>query len=208
MCWADSACWSPSPPPHRIFKGLQDLYAERLAGSSVGHDDVGHCCSLKASSSLSSCQISEETRLSAAAPPLLSSSSSSSCCSSAVAIPAVSSSSSPSSSSCPAQQAACPSQGNHVCIRLCGVVGGGAGVFIPAEGQRLDRVSLVIYQTAADCTMLLQLMIDWLSGFYLFSVQSVFRIFSFYDLFYLTHAEWSTESVLSSTSLDLRTWLA
>ncbi|XP_071400987.1 nischarin isoform X5 [Centroberyx affinis] len=59
-------------------------------------------------------KISEETRLSAAAPPPLSSSS----CSSAVAPPAVtssssSSSSSCSSSSCPAQQAACPSQGNH-----------------------------------------------------------------------------------------------
>ncbi|KAG8007179.1 Nischarin [Nibea albiflora] len=68
-------------------------------------------------------KISEETRLSAAAPPYLSSSSppssstSSTCCStSALAPPAVtsSSSSSSSSSSCPAQQSACPSQGNHV----------------------------------------------------------------------------------------------
>ncbi|XP_033994600.1 nischarin isoform X2 [Trematomus bernacchii] len=63
-------------------------------------------------------KISEETRLSAAAPPHLSSSSSppssSSCCSSAVAPPTVTSSSSSSSfSSCPAQQASCPSQGNH-----------------------------------------------------------------------------------------------
>ncbi|XP_071350092.1 nischarin isoform X3 [Trachinotus anak] len=63
-------------------------------------------------------KISEETKLPTAAPPHLSSStppSSSSCCSSALAPPAVtsSSSSSSSSSSCPAQQAACPSQGNH-----------------------------------------------------------------------------------------------
>ncbi|XP_056294505.1 nischarin isoform X3 [Pseudoliparis swirei] len=60
-------------------------------------------------------KISEETKPSAAAapphlssPPSSSPPSSSSCCSSAVAPPAVTS-----SSSCPAQQAACPSQGNH-----------------------------------------------------------------------------------------------
>lgn len=108
------------------LKTLTDCYsaADGAAGCDLV-DDVGDCCSLKASSSLSSRQISEETRLSAAAPPHLSSSSSS-CCSSAVAPPAVtpspcssSSSSSTSSSSCSAQQAACPSQGNHVCIRLC-----------------------------------------------------------------------------------------
>ncbi|XP_034388236.1 nischarin isoform X2 [Cyclopterus lumpus] len=59
-------------------------------------------------------KISEETKPSAAAPPPhLSSppSSSSSCFSSAVAPPPAVTSSS--SSSCPAQQAACPSQGNH-----------------------------------------------------------------------------------------------
>ncbi|XP_029947828.1 nischarin isoform X2 [Salarias fasciatus] len=68
-------------------------------------------------------KISEETRLSAAAPPHLSSSPSSSplsasspsflCSSAAVPAAVKSSSSSSSSSSCPAQQAACPSQGNH-----------------------------------------------------------------------------------------------
>ncbi|XP_030586201.1 nischarin isoform X2 [Archocentrus centrarchus] len=64
-------------------------------------------------------KISEETRLSAAGPPYLSSSSSSSplpssCFPSAVAPPPAVTSSSSSSSSCSAQQAAYPSQGNHM----------------------------------------------------------------------------------------------
>ena len=115
-------------------------------------DDVGDCSSLKAPSSLSSRQISEETRLSAAAPPHLSysspPSSSSSCCSSAVAPPVVTnssvSSSSSSSSSCPAQQAACPSQGNHVCIRLCRAEGGGGFYFCCKAAARQECKKLFL----------------------------------------------------------------